>query len=597
MKKKLTAILVALVAVLSLVSGCAGKTKTNVTMKDNSTVVAQTNGGFSVLTDKYVYFINGYAEHTGDNKYGVPVKGALMVADVNDLSKTEIVAPKLVSASDYNAGIYFYDGYIYYATPSAEKTTTGAVANDYLEFYKVKIDGSSPEKLTRIYNNSAEYKIVNGADGVSIIYHDTENKEIKIYNAKDGKTLTVATEITSCKFSTDPKVSDVVYTKAVKDPSDEDATLSYNNVFTVNASTTEEPTSPVLNGAPRSESNPNGSLQGNVYTLVSFKGDYVLYSYSEVNGTDYTRYCAVSYADMADASKTTVLTDSSVLTDSTLVKDAKTFFVSSTVNSIDCVLRCTVDETGALVKEVLTEGKATFISCLDGVIYYYNSDNRICSVADDGTEAESTVLVKETANTSWYAPEVVTIAGVTHVLFSNADTLGLNYVFDAKITDDNKEFVKDEDGNDTEEFYYGVEIVGAMNDADSATRYTSIASTKLPTADYDVTDEDDKEAYDEVKAEYDALTDAQKKLVSDTTKALLDNIDKSVEIVNKMNEVLKNYSADKITKENVSSADKAIDDVLTVYDDADSAVKSLVNDKVLTEVKKAWNKVLEVEKD
>lgn len=596
MKTKLIAIIVALCAVLGLVSGCSGATKTNVTMKEKSTPVAETNGGFSVQTDKYLYFINGYASYTSDNKYGVPVKGALMVADINDLSKTEVVAPKLVAASDYSAGIYYYDGYIYYATPSTEKTTTGAIANKYLEIYKVAVDGSAPEKLTRIYGNDSKYKIADVNGEIVVLYHDAENKEIKKYNATTGKTLTVAKEVTSCVFSTNPNVTDVVFTKGVKDPTDKDKTLSYNNVFTLNAATTEEVDTPVIGGAPRTEE-AEGALQGNVYTLVALKDNYVIYSYNEVNGSDYTKYCLVNVADLGKADKTTVVTTANVLTDKTLVKDDKTFFGTETINSVDCIVRYTYETaTATLVKTVVAEGKATFAAYIDGTIYFYNDSNQVCSVSGDGEEAEIKVLIKEVANTSWYAPEVIKINGVTHVLFGNADSLGLSYVFDSAIEDGNKVFVKDEDGKDTDEYHYGVKIVGVMNDEDAVSRYSSIASSKLPTSDYDVTDEDDKKAYDEVKAEYDALTKDQKKLVSDSTKALLENVDKSVALTEKISKVLANYSEDKITKDNLSAAKKAIDGVLDVYDDADASVKSLVTKKVLDNAKKAWNKVLEIEK-
>ena len=76
---------------------------------DYGTVIAETNGGFVAETSKYVYFINGIESSSADNSYGTPVKGALVAADKTDFSKTQVVIPELMAASDYEAGVYLFN--------------------------------------------------------------------------------------------------------------------------------------------------------------------------------------------------------------------------------------------------------------------------------------------------------------------------------------------------------------------------------------------------------------------------------------------------------------------------------------------------------
>jgi hypothetical protein len=72
------------------------------------------NGGFIAETENYVYFINGMADSNADNTLGTPIKGALLVAEKSNLSKTEIAVPKLFVASNTSAGLFIDGEYVYY---------------------------------------------------------------------------------------------------------------------------------------------------------------------------------------------------------------------------------------------------------------------------------------------------------------------------------------------------------------------------------------------------------------------------------------------------------------------------------------------------
>ena len=116
--KKLLAKIVCMMLVLAMaiatLAGCSESSWSGtVTLKNSGQVLS--NGGFIAETENYIYFINGVGVSTSNNKMGEPLKGALMVADKSDLTKSEIVVPKLMVASDYNMGVFIDGGYAYFA--------------------------------------------------------------------------------------------------------------------------------------------------------------------------------------------------------------------------------------------------------------------------------------------------------------------------------------------------------------------------------------------------------------------------------------------------------------------------------------------------
>ena len=110
------------------------------TFTNYGAVIANTNGGFVAETDNYVYFINGLGASSSDNTFGKPIKGALVAADKNDLSNSQVVIPELMVSSDYDAGVYLFeesDGvYAYYGTPNREKNSSGDIAYSEMCFTK-----------------------------------------------------------------------------------------------------------------------------------------------------------------------------------------------------------------------------------------------------------------------------------------------------------------------------------------------------------------------------------------------------------------------------------------------------------------------------
>ena len=191
MKKVLFKILSCALVLCMLLSGlaaCSNASWSGTTMKSWGAV--KSNGGFIAETENYIYYINGLATSTDDNTFGAPVKGALMAAERTNLSKTEVVVPKLFAATDYEAGVYIDGDYVYYGTPGLDKAADGSIANNEMVFMKTKLDGSVTEELFKVGALSTEYRIVKGGSTVYIVYYDSVDTALVSFDTQ-AKTKTV----------------------------------------------------------------------------------------------------------------------------------------------------------------------------------------------------------------------------------------------------------------------------------------------------------------------------------------------------------------------------------------------------------------------
>ena len=145
MKKILTKLICTMLVVCLLCSSliaCANNnwSGSNISLRPANAGSVVENGGFIAETENYVYFINGMADSNADNTLGTPIKGALLVADKSDLSKTEIAVPKLFVASNSSAGLFIDGEYVYYGTPSTEKDKKGnVIPNRYRHVTSVEV--------------------------------------------------------------------------------------------------------------------------------------------------------------------------------------------------------------------------------------------------------------------------------------------------------------------------------------------------------------------------------------------------------------------------------------------------------------------------
>ena len=182
-KKKLTVLCAAALLVCSA-SSIAACGKSNFVPPTGEIGVGEvkSNGGFAVEKGNFVYFINGAEDSGADNTYGEAVKGALYRIDKaalksGEYDKAQRVVPSLFVAGNYDGGIFIYDDYVYFASPTTEKEKDGNVSNSWLSFKRAKIDGTSTKKeideyLFRLDDNTVSYRFVNvkGADNKNTVY-------------------------------------------------------------------------------------------------------------------------------------------------------------------------------------------------------------------------------------------------------------------------------------------------------------------------------------------------------------------------------------------------------------------------------------------
>ena len=150
--------IVAAATMLGSIAVAAGCGKTEFKMEapnaaDYAGAVAS-NGGFAVEKGNYIYFINGVESNTADNTYGEVEKGALMRITkaqlaAGEYNKAVTVVPSLFVSKNYEAGIFIYGDYVYYATPTTDKNLEGKVENSYIDFKRAKLDGTEKPKIGR----------------------------------------------------------------------------------------------------------------------------------------------------------------------------------------------------------------------------------------------------------------------------------------------------------------------------------------------------------------------------------------------------------------------------------------------------------------
>ncbi len=253
--QKILALALATVSVSSIVamSGCSKTAYKGDPIDDYvSGQPVYSNGGFAVQEGDFVYFINGAEDYTVANEYGEVVKGALMRISTADLSagnydNVKTIVPSLFAAQNFGAGIYIFDGYVYYATPTTDKNVqTGEVESDWIDFKRAKLDGSEgpmSDFYFRLSNNASNYRFVEENDVVYCLYE--EDGALKSYDTQDKVSRTLVEGASA--FYYDTKNADnpnVYYTMSVTVDIDSDnaRTLSYNQLYSVNASARVEET-------------------------------------------------------------------------------------------------------------------------------------------------------------------------------------------------------------------------------------------------------------------------------------------------------------------------------------------------------------------
>ena len=200
------------------------------------------NGGFAVQKGDFVYFINGMEDYTEPNVYGDVVKGSLMRIkkadlDAGNYENVKTVVPMLFAAQNFDAGIYIYGDYVYYATPTTDKNMNGEIESSWIDFKRAKLDGTEAMKdyYFRLESNSANYRFVKEGDVVYCLYE--EDGYLKSYDTKE-KVSRVLAKAESYFYDTSNPTNPTVYYTIPEDvdaDSDNSTTAAYNQLYSVNA--------------------------------------------------------------------------------------------------------------------------------------------------------------------------------------------------------------------------------------------------------------------------------------------------------------------------------------------------------------------------
>lgn len=213
-----------------------------------SATVGESNGGFAVEKDGYVYYVNGSAAYDGDNTFGDVEKGALMRISTENLKagnyeETETVVPLLFAAQNYSSGIYIFGDYVYFATPTTDKDLQGEVLSDSLDFKRAKLDGSETMSTPffRVDSNSSQYRFVQVEEGGDVYCLYVDGDELKSFNTETNKETVLVKGSTTFYFDqADATNPTVYYTMGVTKWIDTDnaAAEEYNQLYRVRADAT-----------------------------------------------------------------------------------------------------------------------------------------------------------------------------------------------------------------------------------------------------------------------------------------------------------------------------------------------------------------------
>lgn len=216
-----------------------------------TTAAVSSQGGWVVEKGGYVYFINGAAiEQTDDagntvydNEFGNAVKGSLCRItkadlDAGNYSAAKVIVPLIVAGKNYDAGIFVYGDYVYYATPSTATNLQGVMESSAIEFKRSKLDGSETMKdyFFRSTTDSVDFRFVEVGGKVYCLHNADGN--LYSYSVEDKKDTLLVKGIGEYLFN-EVEASDpyVYYTMSVTADVDQEhsTSQSYNQIYRVRA--------------------------------------------------------------------------------------------------------------------------------------------------------------------------------------------------------------------------------------------------------------------------------------------------------------------------------------------------------------------------
>ncbi len=427
-------------------------------------------GGFIVEKSNYYYYINGVGVSSSDNSFGTPVKGSLMAVDKTDFTKTEIVVPKLFVASDYKAGLYIFGDYVYYGTPNTDKDSSGEIAYTEMNFMKSKLDGTENTKLFTLSSLSAEYRIVQKDNVVYIVYYDSADKALEVYNCSTGDTSTIAKtddkvgganaeSLNAYKFAESGSEVVVYFTTTVyaedymANKTDARATANYNKVYAYKAGddvsgeiTTQ---TAILDGSTKT-SNPA------TYEIKLIKLGVLFYT--ETINAQATTYM-LGYNDK--------ITNTDVLADTTLFTETGLYTLTEGV-----IARADITDKNMSLPLAKAEGATALLAKNGNYVYFTDADTGISRIdITKGEDAKIEKVSSDVAYTGWYPIQFIG----NYMFYCDSSSEGASYIKYVDVTGTVYEEDTDDDGEMDKFYLKGQTFMGQMTEEDQV----SVATAKV----------------------------------------------------------------------------------------------------------------------
>ncbi len=580
MKKIITAILLlclSLGATLGLI-GCGGSSwkAEDVTLKNHGAVVSQ--NGFIAETDNYVYFVNGVSSTTVNNSFGAVIKGSLAVADKSDLSKSEIVVPKVIASKDFKSSFYLdipQDkslGRVFFVTPTTDKDSSGEIATSVFEFASAKLDGTDFKQYFKVASADLQYRFAKAQNGdLYVVYYDSEEKELVSYNFNTQTKLVIAKtdekaeekSLSTFKFADVNNADDmaVAYTvtvyKPLKENQEEGATReskAYNLVYAYkvgdDAKDGEVAGKLILDGS-QNLANPNNVFKFDISLIESGK---VFYKSTDTLSTarSYVKSSADFYAKTGDGQ---LLTDTTYVAATVIINgldevyalDSETKIIKKTSMFAENRMFLEADVTG-----VTNASTLLFVS--GDFIYYFGSNNELfrykIANVDESVEADTVeqLVASTTVTSGWFKPAVIG----DKIFYCNTGNDGKSYIFVNSVDADVERTetacsVEDHKHATGENFHVtynlqNAKLIGKATDEDYAiivADYIEQITMELDDGRlvYDTVNaqgEDDVALVMEARAFYDALPESAKKAVDEYNLMYLEKFERAIELGREM---------------------------------------------------------------
>lgn len=525
--------------------------------------------GFVAETENYLYYINGVGANTSDNTFGKAVKGALMAVKRDTLGTdnvvTEVVVPKIFSATDPDAGLFIHNGYVYYGTPNTEKDSSGSVANSEMTFVRTKLDGSgSTETFITLNEHSVKYRMVEKAGVVYIVYYDSAEQALVCYNTSSKQATTIAKtseevdaySLDKYVFIDNDSIADGVvaftvtcYTDAYdKDKADKGnytrPTADYNKLFIYNIG--DGKVSDVY-GKLILDGNTEDIFARAKFNLNLFESGYLFYARTPVQGEEKVYAATVSElrgVQHAERFIGTEIVNASYVAQTSIIKSLDEVYVLENGTVFKASLKTADGFEKKPVAKTSTISALLFIE--NNELYYYNTSAQLAKIKLSQLADESVYEIRisnDSVSSTWFKPEIVKENGKTFVFYLDNSALGNSYVHYADV---NGTVIEPEENATIPVYYIDTEFVNLIGKKtiEDQSKELNVRIENLSAVIPGIIEFEDHdaevltfEAVDEVKDLYDNADEKVKEGVTEENVKILNVYVKAIEIANKFNKL------------------------------------------------------------